>query len=193
MSDKAIIAIHGAKESGKSTLAKALEYPIYSFAGPIKAMITTLLMEAGFTLDKINYWVHDENGKNEDIPHPINCTCRRLMQTLGTEWGRNLVNHEVWVNILFNKINQWDFPRVVIDDLRFPSEVDGLQLCPHKVLFVKVVRPDQVNADNHASEHGLPDEAFDLVIVNDYNTPQKYAYHATLKVLEALNTTITSS
>ncbi len=192
MSIKTIIAIHGQKGSGKSTLAKALEYPIVSFAGPIKAMINVLLMEAGFTAAQISYWIHDEKGKDEVIPPPINCTGRHLMQTLGTEWGRGMVNQAVWPNILLAKSSKMSqgvsaiANFLTVDDLRFPSEMEILNESPHHTLFVKVVRPDRVYADNHASEQGLPDEEFDLVIVNDFNSPQKYTYYATLAVMEML-------
>ena len=49
-------------------------------------------------------------------------TPRYAMQTLGTEWGRDLISPNIWVNIVKHDILKIKGD-VVIDDCRFPNEV----------------------------------------------------------------------
>ena len=186
MVTKTIIAIHGLKESGKSTLANALYHhlgsPIMSFASPIKAMLTVLYKEAGLSEEAINRALHTD--KKAPLPYPLGGNGRVLAQTLGTEWGRELVSETLWSDILLNKINKLPNTRFVIDDLRFPSEFHSLRKSNHKVILVKIHRPQEVSeADFHASEQGLPDHLFNLVIENDFGTVQEYVDYAVPLVL----------
>lgn len=186
---KTIIAIHGLKESGKSTLANALYgymgSPIMSFASPIKAMLTVLYKEAGLSEEDINRALHTD--KKAPLPYPLGGNGRVLAQTLGTEWGRELVSETLWSDILLNKINKLPNTRFVIDDLRFPSEFHSLRKSSHNLLLVKLHRPHVITeADFHASEQGLPDHLFDLVVENDFDTVQDYVDYAVPLIMQGV-------
>ncbi len=47
------------------------------------------------------------------------------MQTLGTEWGRNLIGDNFWVELAMSKA--LSSQRAVITDVRFPNEVEAVQ------------------------------------------------------------------
>lgn len=66
-----------------------------------------------------------------------------LLQLLGTEWGRKTVGQDVWVQLLKGRMEQifaatdgFAKPRlVIIDDARFPNEIDFYD---HKTGIAKV-------------------------------------------------------
>lgn len=116
-----LIALTGAKGSGKSTVAEELVathgFVRMRLADSLKAMLRTI----GLTEAQIE-------GDEKELPCALlgGKTPRHAMQTLGTEWGRNLIHAELWSNILRTQLvglmlSRPDI-RVVVDDCRFPSE-----------------------------------------------------------------------
>lgn len=158
-----------APESGKSTVAEYLhqksDYTRLSFAEPLKRMIAVLLNAYGIVEERIVYYLYDSKGKSEVIPE-IGKTSRYLFQTLGTEWGRNLVNRDLWVNAVKTRIEQAS-TSTVTDDVRFETEL-VLYAQPNRYL-VKIVRPDAPTPENaaHESNRVFPDHMFDYVVIND--------------------------
>ncbi len=90
-----LIGISGKAGSGKTTIAEYLiekhDFVEYSFATPIKQMLCTMLNCDLKTLEiyKESNTILDETG----------CTLRKLLQTLGTDWGRNIINNNIWVKL----------------------------------------------------------------------------------------------
>ena len=62
----------------------------------------------------------------KELPHKDLCnqTIRRAMQTLGTEWGRNLIGQDIWVNALERRIKSTGASVILIPDVRFDSEAE---------------------------------------------------------------------
>lgn len=130
-----LIGISGRKGSGKDTAATIIRsaFPTYNFridkfAAPMKEFIAKLL---GVNIEALelqefkerplgeewkvfvetssyNYdyrkirkeasgFVHEEEYYN---------TPRWMLQSLGTEWGRNTIHPDIWINALFNKYNR---------------------------------------------------------------------------------------
>lgn len=121
-----IIGIAGTKGSGKDTAAKVFKangYEDVKFAAPIKAMLRTLLYYRGVDSVTVERMVE---GDLKEVPTPYleGKTPREAMQTLGTEWGRELIGEGLWANTAQDR---WDqFKKVVVSDVRFPNEVDIL-------------------------------------------------------------------
>jgi hypothetical protein len=177
-----VVGIMGRAGSGKTTVAQRLvdQHPRsarFSFARPIRMMLQALIDS---TRPKTHPYTatdytDDPKLKNTPIPFLMNQTPRRLMQTLGTEWARNTVDRDFWVEIARGKVERklgtyWlrDRPRsmaVIFDDVRFANEVEMIRSFGGVVL--KVVRPDQeiISEAAHASEQ-LDVEA-DITVVND--------------------------
>lgn len=99
--------------------------------------------------------------------HDTPVTARRIMQTLGTEWGRQMLREDIWTTIAYERsafhIN--GEARVVIDDMRFANELDTVRRLGG--LPVRIVRPSaQVTGGAHASEGEL--DAIEMrEVVND--------------------------
>jgi len=119
--------------SGKSTLAGLMSnhcenVTVRSFADPLRSMTTTFLMECGYTPDDIKKFLTDRLLKEAGLDLPGAPSPRWIQRSLGTEWGRKMINPEIWLFIMKQKIkviHEMDPTAiVVIDDVRFPNEYD---------------------------------------------------------------------
>lgn len=114
-----VVAFNAPAGGGKSTaahyLVESYGYTLVKFAAPLKAMVRLLgLTDA-----------HIEGGLKE-VPCQLLCgkTPRHAMQTLGTEWGRDIIGADLWANawrkMACDVLDQGG--RVVCDDMRFANE-----------------------------------------------------------------------
>ena len=145
-----IVAFSGSAGSGKTTAAKHLVtnhgYRRIRFADPIKDM----LRDFGLTFDQID-------GPLKETPCDLLCgkTPRRAMQLLGDEYGRQLIGGDIWVRAWERRLEEamlWSPDvQIVVDDLRYPNELDVL--LRHDALIVRVHRPEVRPVESHASEN----------------------------------------
>jgi len=153
-----LIGLSGYKQSGKGVLANHLidqwSFVRFEWSGRLKAALSAMGVEDDFL----------HGGRKEEIVPVFNATSRFLMQTLGTEWGRDLVDKDLWVNLCCIhdiepalRANR----SVVLEGTRFPNEVQAIR--DRGGIVIHVTRPG-CGSDGHRSEI-LPD--FDLEIVND--------------------------
>ena len=149
-----IIAFTGPMGSGKSTAMELLKTElghlglsaqVLKFAGPLYEMQKEVYRVAGLP-----------NPKEKD---------RKLLQWLGTEWGRS-IDENLWVNNFTTRIN-YDFNTTLTDDCRFINEVNTVK--SHDGVIVKMLGPQRTELINtsHQSEKGIPDELVDYSIRND--------------------------
>lgn len=155
--------------SGKSEVAKVLveEYgfTLVKFAGCLKEMTRVFLGYIGFDPEEMV----EGSLKEEPIPGWGELTPRRLMQTLGTEWGRNHIHQDLWIKVAHDQIKSLrsrGLP-VVVDDMRFPNELGLIKQMGGDA--IKVIRPDITLLDSrsHESEAGLHAYDFDFHLFND--------------------------
>ena len=157
-----------APQSGKTTIANQLTVQGFmkvSFAAPLRALVAELLCQLGHDRRTAFDYVHIY--KEQQIPG-IRCSARHLMQTLGTEWGRQCVHPDVWVMIASRRIVALHAGgySVVIDDCRFPNEANLIRELGGELWHVE--RPGITTSTDHASEGALADpELFTHRIVND--------------------------
>ena len=154
-------------ESGKTAAAMCLQehgYVLVSFAGPIKRMLGSFLSSAGYEYSAIEsaLFEHKSNRMSE-----FGVTPRHLLQTLGTEWGRDCVHPDVWVNVWKKTVNQWlaGGVNVVVDDVRFPNEYDAIKEFSGEMWYVTRERFTAI--PEHSSEGALCNHGFDKRLVND--------------------------
>lgn len=86
-----------APQSGKSTIAAALEqkgYVIVPFAETLKLMLLPMLEALGYDNKGANYLV---NQAKQVVVGDAGVSVRHMLQTLGTEWGRQCIHPDVWV------------------------------------------------------------------------------------------------
>lgn len=140
-----LIAFTGLAGSGKSTaaihLVKTGGYTRLRFAGPLKAMMAAL----GLSYAEID-------GDRKEVPCDLLCgrTPRHAMQTIGKEWGRDLIGPDLWVRAWRASFDRAIGP-VVVDDCRFPNEADAVLAAGG--IIVRVDRPGAgQGAAGHSSE-----------------------------------------
>ncbi|MDY0186102.1 MAG: hypothetical protein RBR43_09510 [Desulfuromonadaceae bacterium] len=158
-----IIGIAGHARAGKDTIAQIIQQEYrcmtYAFAEPLKAMLKALGLDA-----------HDlESDRKDEISNDFQATPRHMMQTLGTEWGRDTINSELWVIAAARRLKRMNQGNpdatILITDVRFPNEAAFVR--KHGFL-VHVERPIQrINASAHRSENPLSIQDSDHIIIND--------------------------
>jgi hypothetical protein len=178
-----LIGLCGAMRAGKSTAAEQLvkEHGFHRlrFAGPLKDMMKCL----GLTQAEI-----DGDLKETPCAKLGGKTPRHAMQTLGTEWGRNLIWNELWTDALRRTAEMALAcgADVVVDDLRFPNEVKLIkELGGHVICIERIgtggvahsseqqmLSPD-ITIQNNSSVRDL-NNYIDFV-VNNFHSPSREA------------------
>ena len=160
MRDTPVIGLHGRARSGKDTVANFILSHrggyVYSFADPIRAMLVPLGIDMSDP-----YW----QANKEAIIPALGASPRRLMQTLGTEWGRQLINPDFWL-ILAKQVLINYGPGMVVADVRFENEAEWVRSQGGRVIHIE--RPSAVAVEAHASEAGIKfkGEEGDFKIIN---------------------------
>jgi len=166
-----LIAICGLPGSGKDHFANQLieggGWSRIAFAGPLKRGLSAM-----FDIPMAD--IENPVIKNEPN-YKFGKSIRYMAQTLGTEWARNLIAENVWLQIAKESIEHQmgHGQNVVITDLRFPNEVDMIKKMGGKI--VKVIRSDNVHAGSsavngvlgHISDVAIADRDCDYIIQND--------------------------
>jgi hypothetical protein len=165
-----LIGIAGRARSGKSTAAELLlrmgagKY-LYSFADPLRAML-----KAGLGIDLDNpYW---QMRKEDPMPEFGGHSPRALLQSLGTEWGRELVDPNLWLTLASRALQQRG-PGMVIADVRFANEAAWVRGMGGVILHIE--RGNAPPVRPHASEAGVPRLEGDLRIFNESDIPSLQA------------------
>ena len=158
-----------APQSGKTFMASVLEqsgYKTMSFAEPIKKMATEFIMSFGYPKEQAARFVWA--SKEETIPAK-KTTARHILQTLGTEWGRNCIGSEIWLDCMMSRVASHlkeSDSKIIIDDVRFQNEAELVKKMGGEMWMI--VRPSAQRNTTHESEGALDKwESFDRMIIND--------------------------
>lgn len=146
-----IIGLVGLAGSGKSEVARVLieeaQFERVKFADPLKNMLRTMLRDIGHTAEDVERYV--EGDLKESVVDGVGVTARRLMVTLGTEWGRDCIAQDLWIRLWSARAEMSD--HVVADDVRFDNEVEAIRSRGGEIW--QIVRPGvEKAADAHVSE-----------------------------------------
>jgi hypothetical protein len=167
----ALVGIYSPRpQSGKSEFARILrfdhDYHVVKFADPIKDMLRGLLKSMGLRQAEVERMV-EGNLKEQVIPGFETVTPRQLMQSLGTGWGREAVETEIWVNVARRKIERLLSigDNVVVDDVRFLNELQLIKDLGGTT--IRLVRNNARKAGENRHEGLLCNEYFDIQLLND--------------------------
>ena len=178
---KVIIGFAGKKGCGKSTaathLCQKLGFVKHSFADPLKAMTYQFIKGFGYSDMDVDHYMRVD----KEFPIPlIGRSARLIMQTLGTEWGRNCIRDDVWVRVeryrLISTKAQW----IVYDDIRFENEAELIR--DKGGVIIHIDRDDLVDPDHHASERGIINHDDDLFIDNDADDVKDFLFDLDLLI-----------
>ena len=167
-----IIGLTGRAFSGKDTvgayLARAHNFSLLAFADPIRDALM-----AAFGLD---YRVFKPENK-EVVIDWIGQSPRQLMQTLGTDWGRDMVKNTIWTDQMEQRIRrslQAGDSDIVITDVRFWTEAALIARLGGQVW--RVARPAATTTAHtgHVSETEMESIPVHHTLTNDGTLEQLY-------------------
>lgn len=160
MSGLIVVGLTGAAGAGKTTVAAMLGWHEVSFADPLYDMISAMTR---YSVEQLK----DRQFKEQMIPW-LEKSPRQLLQTLGTDWGRDIVAKDVWRKIAANRI-RYARPAgiscVVVPDVRFDDEADLIH-DEFGGFIWEVTRPGAQTCVGHVSESGLSRNRIDRTLVN---------------------------
>jgi len=166
-----IVGFTGLAGTGKDTTAMLLAEALQArgkrvermaFADPIRWMLGALgVTEADLA---------DRARKEQPLPAFNGASPRRLMQTLGTEWGRTHLGEDFWVRRLEQRLARLDEvgkrpDYLLITDVRFQSEAEWIR--QHGGWIVRVTRRSATPVTSHSSESTFLHAQ--LLIENDHD------------------------
>lgn len=160
--DRVLVGICGKKGSGKTSVARCLAglgAVSVAFADPLYDALSTIF---GVSVHELQY----PEVKNKPHDALFGVTPRHALQTLGTEWGRQMIHPDLWVLLAERRIHKMmrEFPAVIVHDVRFDNEAKLITSLGGEVW--RITRPGLVEEDQHASEAGVSDEFVTRFIVN---------------------------
>ena len=163
-----LIGLSGVARSGKDTLADHLvsggTYTKIAFADTMRDALVRLnptIEVGGFKLAKlataVNVWGWEELKE-------ISPDIRGLMQRMGTEVGREMFGEDFWVEQTMKRV--WDIEgNCVVSDVRYLNEAQAIRA--DGGFIIRIERDGVEAANGHASEDGMEDFEYDLVLRND--------------------------
>lgn len=194
-----IIGISGKIGSGKDTVGDFIQkltadehnkssWEVKKFAGKLKQIVSLI---TGVSLKDLEDQSIKSATLNDEwqnaMGHDKVMTLRLMLQLIGTEGGRDLIHHNIWINALFADYKKdWthkygmldtrsgeftesfrdegDYPNWIITDVRFPNELDAVKA--RGGITIRVIRGDGDTGD-HPSETALDNAHFDFTIDNN--------------------------
>lgn len=159
-----LIGITGRAGAGKNTVAAMVPGAVViQLADPLYAMIAAMtgLPES---------LLRDRAAKEKAIPG-LGKSPRQLLQTLGTEWGRDIVDREIWLRLCQRRVDQlaeagWE--TVIVADVRFDNEAAWVRQAGGEVWeVVRTLDAIGQRVRHHSSEAGVADDLIDRRIRND--------------------------
>lgn len=166
-----LIGLTGRAGAGKDTIADRLVinfgFTKLAFAAPMKEALNQM-----FGFDPSSWY--DRTWKETTLPG-IGKSPRQLAQTLGTEWGRDTINPDLWI-LLANRAmveeEAWQMQTIgqkpagfVIPDVRFENEARWIRGQGGTIWHV--LRGGIGGVNPHVSESGIAEEINDVVIFNN--------------------------
>ena len=158
MASPTLIGIAGPARSGKDTVANFIVAARggyrYAFADPIREMVRVL----GIDMSE-PYW----QKHKEDVIPALGQSPRRITQTLGTEWGRDLINPDIWLILAKQRLLRHG-AGMVVSDVRFDNEAAWVR--KQGGLMIHLHRPAAAAVAAHASESGVERVPSDAMLFN---------------------------
>lgn len=157
-----VIGITGKARAGKDTVAKILleMFPgatKYAFADPLKEGLKVAL---GLTDEEVH-------GELKDTMNELyGKTNREMLQTFGTDWGREMVNQDIWLLAATRKMPKG---LVIVSDVRFENEAKFVRENGVLLHILRNGLPEIKGVNGHTSEDGIELKPEDRMVFNDFS------------------------
>ena len=158
----------GKDEAGRA-VSMHLGHARFAFGDALKRMLQQGL---GLTHEQVH-------GSQQQKAEPIDwldglVTPRRMMQTLGTEWGRDLIHPDLWVLALRRELETHLINRrlnAVVTDVRFENEASMIRELGGVIIHVRRPKPkkpwwQRLFSREHRSERPPKVRPGDFVVQN---------------------------
>ena len=163
-----IIAFTGLMGSGKSTAVTELRELAQNRG------LSTHNLKFAQPLYDIQNFIY-ERISQAHVPLDHVTKDRRLLQWLGTEWGREQISETLWIDLWSNEVERLSAIGVDIitcDDLRFENEAQAIkELGGILIKLTSSHSEKRIDTKSgiakHASEAGVSNESIDYVIENN--------------------------
>lgn len=160
-----IIGLTGVKGAGKDEAAKVLKgFEILKMAGALKDMLRALLSYQNMDKDTIERMIEGDLKEIPSKKYLGGKSPRQAMQFLGTEFGRNLINKNLWINSTMEKAK--NFENVKFTDIRFANEHQAVKDAGGVTIRIERETKQDENS-MHASELEIMELPVDFVIKNN--------------------------
>ena len=147
------------------------------------------MLKVGFGLDE-----HEVNGSRKEAPCVKLCgvSPRHAMQTLGTEWGRNCIDKNIWLASWLHMKKTLGAEYVVADDIRFINEIELIRELGGEIFEVASPARGSIPLNHHVSEVEWTRAEPDWTIINDGDIESlrrkvEAALHGVSQALEEAN------
>jgi hypothetical protein len=180
-----LIGLGGRLRHGKDEVADALvgqyEFQKYGMSDPLNEALLTLnpivvattKLDQGGESDRVvseKVYYRDLHARVGYVEAKKNPEVRRLLQMLGTDVGRKMIDPDIWVKIARERIEKSlsEGKNVVITAIRFPNEVSMVEKLGGALVWVH--RPGkefEPSKDAHASETSVNIQNFPITLHND--------------------------
>ncbi len=161
-----LVGLTGYAGSGKDTAALGLiedGWERISFAEPLRQMLLVLDPMISLSGTRLKELVMDRGWEAaKKFPET-----RRLMQVLGTEVGRDMIDSELWTKLAFRDSDRKTNlgKSVVFTDCRFPNEVREIRCRGGKI--IRIHREGLKPAHGHVSDTNVDLLSADREIINN--------------------------
>ncbi len=156
-----LVGIAGRAGAGKDLVASMIPGAwVIGLADPLYAMLAAMLR---VSVDSLR-----DRGTKELPIEWLGRSPRHLLQTLGTEWGREHVAQDVWMRLAAKRADDMvaaGVRVVVVADVRFPDEAAWIRDRGGEVWHLR--RPGTDAPSTHVTEAGVAVVGDEPVIVND--------------------------
>jgi hypothetical protein len=162
-----IVGLHSRAHGGKDTVAEHLVrrhgFVQIAFADAVYAGLAAMFDVSVDMLRAHSFKERDSTCLGDRSP-------RYLLQTLGTDWGRDMVHRDVWVRIAAAKLERHratNCAGVVLSDVRHDNEADFVRDSGGQIWIIvrPTKKPDYVRP--HSSEAGITQHGRDRGLLND--------------------------
>lgn len=171
------IGLTGPMGTGKTTFAQEITIlaresynfqPYYveiiPFASTLKMMLAftdlhsvDVIMRASSNFHELSDALINQTNQRKNQPLMNNVSMRKAAQTLGTEWGREIIDPDIWVELWYQMVElriaeiqrqrHYDNGHIIFiaDDIRFPNEINVTRTFPFSLIFKLERDPTQLS------------------------------------------------